>query len=570
MPIPQQFISTQDGQIADGAHRIRLSLNMDSSRHPVSGRNSSIYQLKEVSLLYEKEVLPEGLLNSSVDGSYNKLQKFYYKSHNQRHKLKSDEQGLVLASKFRGYAKEQSGAADIPHSKKSKKDVGSDVANFKTNQINRECLATESNLPLKQSPSLQNSLPVCTIEALLTRYRQLIMGKNQCRNSLDKRIDKYLRRKLETRYFAITEALINCEEKIKKLGYGKYIPRIKQNILENDILMASVSNSDLTPVDTASPIGQMIMGDIASKSSRLPNTLDEKPLEPKSTPFSMVTSSEDRDSIISKANKLCQSYQKLTRIKLRLREKLATDISNKELRKKIEDDYFKAQMKSENILIKLKCLAGNNEMDWRCLFDITNLDTDLDDSSGLLNKSAQSRSGSVLSHQNGFKPDSVVPYVAHVTSGSFSDDYNYSLSEYLQSSSTKQDLIVGNSSNLLAHDLDRLQYSSNTNSKNWYENRTKNIDKTLPVLKNKGVQTERFQIHDASTVHDSNKIENGNSYEGKYMKAPLDENCNFVDFPQVSSKVCLHERFCFNMLIWSSIQTLYTYISMIEFFPPDE
>ena len=538
MPIPQ-YISPHHGQVAERAHKIRLSLTVDPNRASTANNNGSIYQLTEISLLYENAAMPTSQLTSSLEHNYKIVHQSYHDSYDKKHSKESVPHENMTKSKFKGYNMQQLSVIDVPGKEYSRSNGRLDDKYFQTNQLESRSELLQQDLTCKRSSLPQfKDLAKLTIKELLKYYKTLTLEKIRCRSSLDKGVDKFTRNNLENRYFAITEALVSCEQRLKNAGYGEYVLKYKQKIIENVPVAAMRSNLQ-TPADISSPMPGMVDLDIPPKRKRLEEIQDVKLLGPRNRYIGTFKSPIDRDRAVSEAIDLRKSYQKVNKIRLRLRKNLENDISNMKLRQRIENDYFKAQMKLEKILNKLKNLAYENGMDWKHLYAIINIETDNDDINGSLINTIHSKSSSIHENQGGLDQNSNIACTPHMKKRHPSDDYNYQESEYLESPAAERFQGIY-SSKTPSYDSDQQKRSSKSNSK-LYDITDDSYHKKAPGFQSKGVQTDGIDLNNNSSVYDTNRKEEQFIDDRKAAQASLEEKYNFIDLPDVHSKVCIYD-----------------------------
>ena len=495
MPIPQH-LSPSHGHIAEMAQGIRLSLAMDPKRVSFPSGNGSVFQLKEVSLLYEKSKSPGHQLNSSYNDSY---------------KSPHQDSNVSLGSYPRQNA--------ITSYRKSDRQ-GRNNGELGNTYLQRTALMHRAqlqpvNITHKQSPVQKSLLTSCNVEELFKAYRILVLEKYQCRSSLDKSIDKFTRQNLEKRYFDVTEALVACEGRLKSAGYGKYLSKFKKHILGSSVPAKRKS------LQRSAHIPSSITGrEASSKDNSLKHTQHEKYLAISNANSSTSNSFEERKRIVSKAQDLYKIYQKVNRTKCGLRERLATEINDIELRKKIENEYFNAQIKLEKIHMKLIHPANKNGMDWAQLFGIINTDQH----NGLLNCAHRK---SIQEFEEQANEDFNVPLAPHLKKENLSDDYGWRISEYYNGHLPDEYQYEIHDSIALAYDLDKIQdgRDSDTGRKNSF-------------LEHKGIQTDCIDVNNNSIVGASSREEV--VYGMEPIKTALDNTSNYADTFIVSRRVCMY------------------------------
>ena len=495
MPIPQH-LSPSLGHIAEMAQGIRLSLAMDPKRDYVPSGNGSIFHLKEVSLFYEKARSSDHQPNSPYNDSYRSPHQnsnmSLYRHPNQRPSVS-----------YRQIGRQGSNNVEL------------DSTDLPTTALMHGGQLPHVNATHSTSSVQKSVLPSYNIEELFQTYRMLVLEKYQCRSSLDKSIDKLIRQNLEKRYFAVAEALVACEERIRNAGYGRYLPEVKKHILGRHFYVPAKSNNLQRLAHIPSPITGR---EVSSEDHSLTCNQHEKYLTI-SNANSSSSSFDKRKSIISKAKDLYKIYHKVNRTKCSLREKLATGINDIELRKKIENEYFNAQIKLEKIHMKLIHLANKIGMDWVQLSGIIIPDQH----NGLLHGS---HSRSIQEMEEQANKDFSVPFVPHLNMETLSNDDSWRISEYYNGHLPDEDLQEYHDSIAWAYDIDKLK---NGNDSGTYRKSS--------FLEDKGIQTDCIDVNNNSIVG-VNSTEEA-IYGMEPIKTALDKTSNYVDTFSVASKVCI-------------------------------
>lgn len=225
----QQLGLPHHGKIPSRPHSVRLCLDVNRISHKFGPSGDSFYQLKEVCLLYEDAGPSSNIKDDSCTDRCNAI-----RNHNERcREVKPSVDHFKLST-----AGPKSLLPLESHKMQSR--------------YQRPCTTKRpAHLPFSDgNPSHLSSAKPRIMSSSddgmrqeLKIFKSLVLAKQEYRQIIDKSIDKFRRTALETKYFATVEALYACEDKLKKSRYGKYLPRFKQKILENNMLKSDCSES---------------------------------------------------------------------------------------------------------------------------------------------------------------------------------------------------------------------------------------------------------------------------------------------------------------------------------------
>ena len=264
MPIPQ-IVSPNHGEIPETAQGVRLLLKVNPNRDKFTNQtNGTLYHLKEVSLLYEKETVPRSNLNMSYEDSFRRVNQ--------------TNQDLNFLSNRLEEAKQKN-----MHHLKASLEPNQGIFPSKPTYQQQQRLNTKQLKVLPQNPSVENQSSSAVSrspsqwndlnkEELLQQYQALVLEKYHCRENLDKSIDEFTRKNLESKYFAATEALFMCEDKLRNTRYGKYLSKFKQKILRDSRFKSQ-----------AQPRDQQCQSVLLNKDPKKRSRLNGKQTDPKAT-----------------------------------------------------------------------------------------------------------------------------------------------------------------------------------------------------------------------------------------------------------------------------------------------
>ena len=253
--------NAQEG-IPANAKGIELCLRVNS-KNEITTNDGTIYNLKEVNILYEK-ASPGRYTNSFISKPQIRLLEQPTNTRIGLDGSPSSPRVLPSAerSPTRGMLSKSPKQFSLSRSMDTSKELLSVPPSKESSQSRSHIFDT-----LETSDLSVTGKPLINRERLLKDLESLILFTRTCRDNLAQSIDSTTREMLESKYFEATQELAKLETKLNELGYGGYVATLKNKSSQRRNFSIDRSQHNLS----------IIPKDDFSRSNKLPSNHTEQP-----------------------------------------------------------------------------------------------------------------------------------------------------------------------------------------------------------------------------------------------------------------------------------------------------